>query len=54
MTKTMDYTSRQWYTVSTPPIAQLVERRPFKPTVPGSNPGGRTFQYKTKHTQKGG
>ena len=25
-----------------PPVAQPVEQRPFKPTVPGSIPGGRT------------
>ena len=29
-----------------PPIAQLVEQSPLKRTVPGSNPGGRTFFMK--------
>ena len=27
------------------PLAQLVEQRPFKPLVPGSSPGGRTFFF---------
>lgn len=27
------------------PIAQLAEQWPFKPTVPGSIPGGRTKFY---------
>ncbi len=26
------------------PVAQLVEQRPFKPLVPGSNPGGLTLK----------
>ena len=33
--------------VTDPPVAQLVEQRPLKPTVPGSIPGGRTsVQYR--------
>ena len=37
----------------TPPIAQLVEQRPFKPVVPGSSPGGRTQQYNHSHQSRG-
>ncbi len=34
------------YIIKLPLIAQLVEQRPFKPVVPGSNPGGRTIMNK--------
>ncbi len=30
------------------PVAQLVEQRPFKPLVPGSNPGGLTEKQATR------
>jgi hypothetical protein len=29
-----------------PLVAQLVEQRPFKPTVAGSNPAGGTYMHK--------
>ncbi len=40
--KTLDFLFKLLYSVCTPPIAQLVEQRPFKPRVEGSNPSGRT------------
>ena len=34
--------NERWYNLEIPPIAQLVEQLPFKQTVAGSSPAGRT------------
>jgi hypothetical protein len=40
------------YTIEYPPLAQMVERLPFKEMVPGSSPGGRTRANKKQHFYK--
>ena len=52
-----EFTGRKNVLVQRPPIAQLVEQLPFKETVPGSSPGGRTLNknsFKSVHEKKGG